>query len=399
MQYREIPKTGEKLSILGYGCMRFQTKFGKIDVETAKSQVLQAIDDGVNYLDTAWFYHVGESENFLGKHILIDGYREKVNIATKMPCFLVNKTSQFEEIFEKQRKKLNVDVIDYYLLHTLDGRTFDKMVDLGIIDFMNNLKSSGRIRNMGFSFHSSYEDFEHIINSYDWDFCQVQFNILDENYQAGIRGINLAHQMGLGVFIMEPLRGGSLVGKIPKEVQKLYDTADIKRQPADWMLRWVFDHNQVTMVLSGMNSQSQVKENIETATNSLPNSMTDKEKSIISNVRDTYNKLMLVKCTGCEYCLPCPAGIDIPNAFKALNNKSMFKSRLSDIFYLKSVGINYDGDKPSWASTCIGCGKCEKACPQHIEIRKNLKLVHKNLETPIYLTGTKIAAKFMRKNR
>lgn len=398
MQYREIPKTGEKLSALGYGCMRFPTKMGKIDVELAKQQVLLAIDNGVNYLDTAWFYHMGDSESFLGKHILKDGYREKVNIATKLPCFLINKTSQFEEIFEKQRKKLNVDVIDYYLLHTLDKKTFDKMLKLGIIDFMNDLKASGKIRNMGFSFHSSYDEFEHIIDSYDWDFCQVQYNILDKNYQAGIRGIDNAHKRGMGVFIMEPLRGGSLVGMIPKEVEALYKSSEIKRSPADWLLRWIYNHEQVTMVLSGMGEICQVEENIKTAKTSLANTLTDAENNMLLQVSQTYDRLMLVKCTGCEYCLPCPANIDIPNAFKALNNKNMFNSRLQNILYVKSVGINYSGTAPTWASGCINCGKCEKACPQHIKIRDNLKIVTQQLEKPSYKFFSKVAVKFMGKN-
>ena len=396
MQYRTIAKTGEKLSALGYGCMRFPTKLGRIDVESTKNQILLAIDNGVNYLDTAWFYHVGESESFLGKHILKDGYREKVNIATKLPCFLINKTSQFEEIFEKQRAKLNVDVIDYYLLHALDGKTFDKMVSLGIIDFMNNLKESGRIRNMGFSFHSAYDDFEHIVDSYDWDFCQVQYNILDENYQAGIKGIDYASKKGLGIFIMEPLRGGSLVGKMPKEVESLYNSAKVRRSPADWALRWVYNHPQVTMVLSGMNVDEHVLENLEIASNSLPNSLTNDESEIISNVRDIYNKLMTVKCTGCEYCLPCPAGINIPNAFKSLNNKSMFGSRLNSIMYINATGIRFKGEKPSWTTNCINCGKCEKACPQHIEIRENLKLVNKELEGPLAKTIAKVGRIFIK---
>ncbi|MFI3114609.1 MAG: aldo/keto reductase [Clostridia bacterium] len=383
MQYRKLDKTGEEISALGYGCMRFPTNFGKIDVDLAKEMIFKAIDSGVNYLDTAWFYHYSDSESFLGKHILSTEYRKKVNIATKMPTPIVNKTSQFEEIFNSQQKKLNVDVIDFYLLHTLSLKVYKKMLNLGVIDFMNSLKREKKIRYMGFSFHDNFENFIEIIDSYDWDFCQVQFNILDVNFQAGIKGIEYAKSKGISVFIMEPLRGGSLVSKIPKEVQKIYDTADVKRTPANWALSFVLNHEAITMVLSGMSNLSDVLENVETAKNTLPNSLTKKEEEILTNVSDTFNKLMVVRCTGCKYCLPCPAGIDIPSAFTALNTKNMFPSRLNEFIYLKSVCENAKDGKPSWTKNCINCGKCEKECPQGIDIREKLKLVGKQIEKPI----------------
>lgn len=395
MQYRKILKTGEEISVLGYGGMRFPTKMGKIDVPLAKKQILTAIDLGVNYIDTAWFYHYGESESFLGNHILNSG--RKINIATKLPVPMVTKTSQMEEIFEKQRKKLNVEVIDFYLLHMLSGKFFDKMLNLSVIKFMDDLKSSGRIRYMGFSFHSDFDDFVRIIDSYDWDFCQVQFNILDVDFQAGIKGTEYAKSKGISVFIMEPLRGGSLVTKMPKKIEKLYATADIQRTPAQWAFRFIYNHDAVTMVLSGMNDETHILENIETAKQTLPNSMSQKELEIIKDVRKTFNELMTVHCTGCEYCLPCPVNINIPNTFTALNNKNMFNDRLSDIIHLKTVGISYKGDKPGYASNCINCGKCEKACPQNIEIRKKLKDVQKQIETPFAVSCTKIISKFIRK--
>ncbi len=380
MQYRKNNKTGEDISVLGYGCMRMPTKAGSIDVERAKSQILYAIDNGVNYLDTAWIYHRGASESFLGKHILKDGYREKVNIATKMPCFLVNKTSQFEDFFEKQRKRLNVQVIDYYLLHTLDKVTFEKMLSFGIIDFMNKLRRDGKIRYMGFSFHDKPETFAHIVDSYDWDFCQVQYNIIDENFQAGINGISYAKSKGLNVFVMEPLRGGMLVGRMPKSVANIYDKAEVVRKPADWALRWILNHEEVTMVLSGMNDEEHIKENIETVSTSLPNAMSESEKEIIDEVRKCYDEIVTVKCSGCRYCLPCPAGIDIPNAFKYLNDLNMFGSKITRINYIMGEGVRTADGKPHWTSLCINCGKCEKVCPQHLPIRSDLKKVGKRLE-------------------
>lgn len=383
MQYRQLPKTGEKISALGYGCMRFPTKAGKIDVEKSKAQLLRAIESGVNYLDTAWPYHGFASETFLGKHILSDKeLRAKVNIATKLPCYLITKESQMKDIFDKQIKKLGVDVIDYYLLHALDRQYFERMLNFGVIDFMNKLKAEGKIRNMGFSFHGAYEDFEFIVDSYDWDFCQVQYNIVDETFQAGLKGIEYASAKGLGVIIMEPLRGGSLVGNIPKQVQKIYDTAEVKRTPVDWALRWIYNNPNVICVLSGMNEDEHITENIEIATTSLPNGMTQKEREIIASVRDMYNKLLTVKCTGCAYCMPCPAGIDIPYVFKLVNDKTMFNYRMTNVMYMTSVGIQTGGEKPKWTTCCVNCGKCEKVCPQHLEVRQHLKLVKKTLETP-----------------
>ena len=290
MQYRSFEKTTDQLSVLGYGCMRLPTTIGgaasnRIDKERAIQQIRSAIDRGVNYLDTAYPYHLGASERFLGEHILKDGYREKVNIATKLPCTLIHKKERIEEIFNEQLNKLQVDTIDYYLLHGIDYKTWLRMVDFGIIAFMDRIKEEGKIRHMGFSFHSTREDFKKLLAAYDWDFCQVQFNILDENFQAGIEGIRLAHDKGMGVFVMEPLRGGALVGRIPEQVQALYDAAPIKRTPADWALRWVWNHPEVTMVLSGMNEEAHIDENISVAEESLPEALTAEENGIISQVR------------------------------------------------------------------------------------------------------------------
>ncbi len=385
MQFRKMPKSKDKLSVLGYGCMRMPTRIGGvpsafIDKEKALQQIRGAIDAGVNYLDTAWPYHAGASESFLGEHVLKDGYREKVYIATKLPCMIIKRKDKIEEIFNKQLKKLQVDYIDYYLLHSLDGSSWDKMLSLDIIEFMNKIKREGKIRHMGFSFHGKHEDFLRIVDGYDWDFTQVQYNILDENFQAGIKGIEYASNKGLGIIIMEPLRGGALVGKIPKEIKKIYDEALIKRSAADWAFRWIYNHPAVTLVLSGMNNEEHIKENIKVATESLPNSLTEEEISIINKARDKYYELMQVGCTGCAYCMPCPAGIDIPGAFKHLNSYHMFGKLESKMLHMAFAGIMTDDGKPHWTNSCMDCGKCEKACPQNIEIRKEFKKVQKNLE-------------------
>ncbi|OON95459.1 MAG: hypothetical protein ATN36_08155 [Epulopiscium sp. Nele67-Bin005] len=380
MQYRELKKTGEKISVLGYGGMRFPQKNGKIDVNLTKAQMLYAIDHGVNYLDTAWLYHKGTSESFLGEHILKNGYREKVNIATKLPCPLINKPSQFDEYFSKQRAKLQVEVIDFYLLHALDGLIFDKMVNMGIFNFLEKLKKEKKVRYIGFSYHGNAEDFIRIIDSYDWDFAQVQFNIIDETFQAGINGIRYAYSKDISVFVMEPLRGGTLVGKLPKPVERLYASAPVQHDAADWALRWILNHKEVTMLMSGMNDITHIKNNIQTASTSFAGGLTKEERIIIKKVRHIYNKMLTVKCTGCGYCMPCPAQINIPNAFKALNDKNMFGGYRSNVDYMLQAGIQTKDGKAHWASSCLHCGKCERACPQFLPVQEDLKKVTAKFE-------------------
>ena len=399
MQYREIPKTKDKLSLLGYGCMRFPTKFGRefsslINTEKAKAQIFAAIERGVNYFDTAYPYHLGSSESFLGEHILSSHYRKKINIATKLPCWLIKEKDEMEKIFNRQREKLKVDVIDYYLLHAIDGRSFRHMISLGVIEFMEKLKKEGRIRGMGFSFHGRREEFPQIVDAYDWDFAQVQFNILDEHFQAGIDGIKYAAAKGLGIIVMEPLRGGSLSGRIPSEVRRIYDTSEIKREPADWALRWVMNHKEVTSVLSGMNSEEQVEQNCRTADDAYGDSMTEQENEIIGTVRDAYEKLLAVKCTECGYCLPCPAGINIPAVFKNFNNYKMFSRTSARVHHMIYAGFRTSDGKAHWAGSCIGCGGCESRCPQNLPIREHLKLVKDKMEGPFEKTGAAIVRAF-----
>ena len=393
MQYRQMPKSEDKLSVLGFGCMRLPTNGRHIDAQEAKRQVLHAIENGVNYLDTAWPYHMGESESFLGEHILSDkAIRDKVYVATKLPCFIINKAEKFDEIFQKQLDKLKVDYVDYYLLHSLNGLVWDKMVKLGIKEWMDKVKKEGKVRHIGFSFHGIHEDFPRIVDGYDFDFVQVQFNILDENFQAGIMGIDYASKKNMGIIVMEPLRGGSLVGKIPAEVQEIYDTADIKRSPAEWALGWIYNHPQVTLVLSGMNSIEQIDENIKTAGSITANSLSEKEEGIIQSVRDKYMSLLTVGCNGCRYCMPCPVGIDIPGSLQQLNEYHMFPKSKAKMYHMLFSGVATEDGKPHFAGSCIECGKCEGKCPQSIEIRKMLKQVKKELEGP----GVRFAAAVVR---
>jgi len=383
MQYRIMPKTNDKLSVLGFGCMRLPTvaggeNSGLIDRKKALELLWGAIDKGVNYLDTAYPYHMGASESFLGEHVLKNGYREKVKVATKLPTFLVKRQEDMMKFFERQRKKLNLEQIDYYLLHALNGQTWERLLTFDVMEFMDFLKREGKISRIGFSFHGTPEDFRKIIDSYAWDFCQVQLNILDEFYQAGINGVRYAASKGIGVIIMEPLRGGTLVNNIPKEIKKIWDSAPVRRTPADWALRWLWNNPDIQVVLSGMSSPEQVDENVRSAEDSLPGSLSPEELGIIQKVKDKYHELLRVRCTGCRYCMPCPAGIDIPYAFQALNSYYLTRKKIGvKVHYMNSI---VGRKNQPWTSACLNCGNCESKCPQQIRIREEFKKVRKVLE-------------------
>lgn len=370
-------KTGDRISILGYGCMRFPRKVGLIDEARTERQIISAIEQGVNYFDTAYMYL--NSESVLGK-ILAKGYREKVMIATKLPLPLIHSPKDMESILDTQLKRLQTDHIDYYLMHSvMTGEGWLRMKQLGVEEFLAKAKQAGKINRIGFSYHGDKNQFKDIVNDYPWDFCQIQYNYLDEHYQAGKEGLKYAASKGLGIVVMEPLRGGFLVGKMPARIEAIWERAEVKRTPAEWALLWVWNHPEVTVVLSGMNEESHVEENIRIAGIAYPQSLSGDELKLIEAAKETLTGMMKVGCTGCGYCMPCPAGVDIPFCFSCYNNKHLFGKRLFQLMYL-GFTAGTDGGKPSYASLCRDCGKCEKHCPQHLPIRKYLQEVVKEMQ-------------------
>ena len=380
MQYRKMESTGDDLSALGYGLMRLPQRGGAIDEEKAEKLVLQAVEKGINYFDTAWPYHNGKSEPFLGDVLAKHGLRERIKIATKLPPWLCRTRNDMDDILNRQLEFLKTDHIDYYLLHALDGASWKKMRDMGAADFLDTALKDGRIINPGFSFHGARKDFKAICDQYDWKFCQIQYNILDEYNQAGREGLDYAASKGFGIIIMEPLRGGILAGKLPVNIRRIYEKYDSSRSNADWALRWIWDHPAVTVVLSGMNHEDQIESNCRTADVALAGSLSQREKEILKQAGEVFQSSLRVGCTGCQYCLPCPAGVDIPRAFAFYNAHHMFRDKLTPWgMYLVQLGSR-DGERSSLASNCINCGRCLQHCPQHINIPKELKRVEKRFE-------------------
>ncbi len=360
---------GEKISRLGFGCMRFKTldnDNGKIDKERSSKIILEAIDKGLTYIDTAYPYHDGMSEKFVGEFLEENNLREKIKLTTKLPCWLVKEYDDFYKILNEQLDNLRTDHLDFYLLHSLDIKRFRQMVDLGVFDFLNDIKEKGLVKNVGFSFHDEYPAFEEIIKSYPWDFCQIQLNYLDINYQAGIKGYNLAKDMGIPMVIMEPVKGGRLANP-PEEIKNsLKEFTDLS--PAQEALKFPLSLDNVMVVLSGMNDIDQVRENLEIASEVSYNSLTKEDKSFYENARKIYKSREQIGCTACEYCLPCTVEINIPKVFGLWNKAYLYdeeeKSKKDYEEYLK------DGVSPT---ECIECGKCEGICPQNLEIIEGLK--------------------------
>ncbi len=378
MLYRSFGKTGKDLSILGFGCMRLPVIGGKqdhIDESKATSMLHYAIDNGVNYVDTAYPYHSaamhepGMSEVFVGK-ALRNGYREKVNLATKLPSWMIKKREDMDYYLDQQLKRLQTDHIDFYLLHGLNKQNWDNYKKLDVFEFLERAIADGRIGYVGFSFHDDLPLFKEIVDAYDWTFCQIQYNYMDEEYQAGREGLEYAAAKGLGVVIMEPLRGGSLVGKIPEDISRIWDKNDIKRSSAEWALRFVWNRPEVGIVLSGMTEMEHVEENIKIAEQGYPDSLNDKEIKLIKEVQNAYKARNKVDCTACKYCMPCPSGVDIPGNFGMLNSAFMY-----DAVQETKKGYGFFKASKRDASNCEECGQCEDLCPQGISIRKMLKEV------------------------
>ena len=397
MLYRKIPKTGDELSILGFGCMRLpMTKDWRIDEPRAIRQIRIAIDQGVNYLDTAWPYHGGESENVLGR-ALADGHRERVRVATKLPGWLVKTREDMDRYLNTQLEKLGTDRIDYYLLHALDGNSWDNLERLGVTGFLDDALADGRIKNAGFSFHGKIDDFKRIVDAYPWVFCQIQYNYLDQQYQAGTEGLEYAAARNLGVIVMEPLRGGNIgLSTAPPAIEEIWKRAETRRTPAQWGLRWVWNHPEVTVVLSGMNEEAHIGENITTAASAKPASLTKAELDIVAAAANKYRELMKVGCTGCGYCLPCPEGVMIPSAFELYNKMHLFGNEdEAKVMYALRLSGKLSGSDPGYVSQCLTCGECLEKCPQGIQIPEVLADVAEEMEDDKMESRLAMAVKMM----
>lgn len=389
MQYRK-DKKGNDISLLGYGCLRFTKKGTGIDIEKAEKEILEAIQSGVNYFDTAYVY--GGSEAALGEILERNHCRDKVNIATKLPHYLIKSVEGAEKLFQEELRRLRTDHVEYYLMHMLsDIATWNHLVRLGIKDWIQEKLESGQIRNIGFSFHGSTPMFKQLVDAYDWDFCQIQYNYIDEFSQAGVEGLHYAYEKGIPVIIMEPLRGGRLVDLLPKSAKEIFSNDPKGRTPAEMAFKWLYDQPEVICVLSGMNDMDMVRQNVKTASEAFAGCLTEDDRKLIRCVKDEINRTVKVGCTGCGYCMPCPKGVDIPGTFRCYNAiySEGKKSAKKDyrFFAMKK--------HPTGASECIRCGKCETHCPQKIPIREELKHAAAELEGFQY-KAVKLGAKLFK---
>ncbi len=365
MLYRTFGPLDWKVSALGFGCMRLPTRGedrSNIDEPEATKMLHYAIEHGLNYIDTAYPYHGGNSERFVGR-ALKGGYREKVRLATKLPCWLVQAAGDFDRFLNEQLDKLQTDHVDFYLLHNLHGRVWPRMRDLGVLEWAEKAVADGRIGHLGFSFHDEYEVFKEIVDAYDrWTFCQIQYNYMDVEKQAGSKGLRYAASRGLAVVVMEPLQGGRLVNP-PQPIQNLWNTAAKTRLPADWALQWLWNQPEVSVVLSGMSAMEHVEENVTSAGASGVSTLTAEDLALIERVRDKYLELCPIPCTQCGYCMPCPNGVHIPRNFLVYNEGVMYDDP-DGARRLYTLRLTED----ERASACIQCRECEELCPQSIPI-------------------------------
>ena len=362
MQYRN------GYSILGYGCMRFTRNGNTIDFDKAEKEFMRAFENGVNYFDTAYIYP--GSEELVGRIIEKNGIRDKIRLATKLPQYLIRNRAGLDKYFDEELKRLRTDYVDNYLMHHMtDINQWEKLKELGIEDWIAEKKKSGQIRNIGFSFHGNTNSFKQILNAYDWDFCLVQYNYFDEFTQAGREGIKAAHEKGLSVFIMEPLRGGKLVDLLPEKAKREIAEDPHGWTPAEWAFRWLWDQPEITCVLSGMNSVDMVEENCRIASEAKEGGYGPAEKEFISKIKSYIIESTKVNCTGCRYCMPCPKGVDIPAIFSCYNHMYSETKGSGRLEYFQTVALRIT---PADASLCVKCGKCEQHCPQEIPIREKL---------------------------
>ena len=389
MKYR-LDRYGNPISQLGYGCMRFSRKGSGIDYEKAEKEVLLAIEKGVNYFDTAYIYP--GNEECLGWILEKNKCREKVNIATKLPQYILRSAAAIDKTFHEELKRLRTDYIDYYLMHMFtDYAEWERLQKLGIEQWIARQKAQGRIRYIGFSYHGDTEMFLKILDAYDWDFCQIQYNYLDEHTQAGRTGLQAAAKKGIPVIIMEPLRGGKLVN-LPQKAKEVLATNSKGYTPAELGLRWLWNQPEVTCVLSGMNSEEMINENIRIASEAEPGHLTEEDMEIVAQIKQIIRQREKVGCTGCRYCMPCPKGVDIPGNFHYYNLMYMEKKASARKEFARNIGLRKE---PGFTTQCVGCGLCEKHCPQHLPIREKLKEADRDLRPLPYKIGIQVARKIM----
>ena len=401
MVKRVVKKNGDEIFPLGIGAMRLPTKNNSIDRESAQEFILCAIENGVNYIDTAYAYHGGESESFLGDILSLTGadgvkYRDKVKLSTKLPSWMVRSREDMDAFLNEQLRKLQTDFIDYYYVHSVDLSTILRLKDLGLYEFLENARNDGKIVNIGFSYHGSPNEFNTLIDDFPWDMVLVQYNYLDVNAQAGIRGIQYAYENDIAVFVMEPLKGGLLAGELPKEVETLFSSVDSNKSSVDWALSWVFNQKEITCVLSGMGSLDQMKENMAIAERVEIGSLSDDEMDVLDKVQGIFNSMMKINCTGCGYCLPCPKGVNIPDCFNVYNEKYLFNKKAFGVlphamvnYYMVVGGIT---NKQASAGLCNHCGRCKRLCPQSLDIPNELDRVKSEFE----LLGFNYQIKFVK---
>jgi uncharacterized protein len=366
MLYRSL--AGDRVSQLGFGAMRLPVSDGTVDVAESIRMFRHAIDEGVNYLDTAWVYHDGESEGIVGR-AMHDGYRDRTFVATKSPVWLMNKPADFDRYLDLQLERLDTDHIDFYLLHALNAGSWATCKRLDALGFLERARTAGKIRHAGFSFHDELPAFKQIVDEGTWDFCQIQYNYLDRVFQAGAEGLHYAKDRGIDVIVMEPLRGGSLARGVPPSVQAVWDRAAVHRTPADWALRWIWDQPEVSLILSGMGAIEQVEENVRTASTAQAGGLTDHERALVDAAEAAYRGETRIDCTACRYCMPCPSGVDIPRNFAHYNNYFMF---MQD----ELIKVDYRWiPEDERAGACTECGNCEELCPQQLPIKDHLKTV------------------------
>ena len=378
MKYRKFGNLDWAVSVLGFGAMRLPVSGNnpaRVDEPKAIEMIRYAIDHGVNYLDTAYSYHEKYSEIVVGK-ALLNGYRQKVKVATKLPSWLVESPDDFDGFLNEQLEKLQTDHVDFYLLHALNTAYWTKLRDWKVIQWAEDAVADGRIRYLGFSFHDEFDVFKDIVDAYDrWTFCQIQYNFMDTEYQAGTKGLQYAAQKGLAVVIMEPLRGGQLTAKIPKSVTELWESAVAKRSPADWALQWVWNHAEVSVLLSGMSTIEQVIENLDSAERSGAGTLSKQELILIDKVREEYRRIAPIACTNCNYCMPCPNGVEIASILEYYNDAIIYDNPSASRFLYRNLSQDNRADQ------CVECFECEEKCPQGIPISERLKEAHAWLNT------------------